>query len=693
MEKLKELEQQREDLMGTLKQAQKNAVQFPQPEQKPEELAELAAIPETPEEELETLVKVADAVVNSDAKIDPKVQRNLEEKILDNIVEVANEIDDVADELKAESVSNKVKETLEENIIEEMTNNSIEEDALVNVADTVVDADIELNPEQKRQKIDELNKIPESSKEELDTLVNVADAVVNSNVDLDPEIKGAVEEKILDHIVEVANEIDDDGSGKPVPFQPLVEVADAIVNSDLKLDHQYRDVLEEKILGHIVEVANDIKEEVGKTNKTGLKYIQLEFPDSHFSRVISDDIPDESFGETIEPKYQDPHYHDLIEKKEEKLDNLINVADTVVNSEDKFSPKIKEVLVDKTLDNIVEVANEIDEEAKMNDQEPVPFQPLVEVADAIVNSDVKLDSQIKESLEEKLLDNIIEVAEVTNEIKANENNEISVAKKESISLDIQNEIHASSDLDKKEQELDSLINVADAVVNADVEMNSKIKGALIEKTLDHIVEVANEIDEDAGKKGISDSIPYQPLVEAADTIVNDVKLGNEIKNELEEKILDNIVDTKNVIVEDNAINDINKEVELDSLVNVADAVVNSDVEIIPEIKEALVEKTIDHIVEVGNEIEVNNEIDSSLDDENEEDPTSLGDVADAIVNVANAVVNSDVKLDSKVKGDLEEKILHNLVEVVNEIKTKDQMDYPADENSFTNDDILNEEES
>ena len=675
MEKLKELEQQREDLMGTLKQAQKNAVQFPQPEQKPEELAELAAVPETPEEELETLVTVADAVINSDAEIDPQVQRNLEEKILDNIVEVANEIDDVADELKTESVSNQAKENLEENIIEEMTNNSIEENALVDVADTIVDADIKLNPEQKQEKIDELNKIPETSKDELDTLVNVADAVVNSNVDLDPEIKGAVEEKILDHIVEVANEIDDDGAGKPVPFQPLVEVADSIINSDLKLDHQYRDVLEEKILGHIVEVANDIKEEVGKTNKTGLKYIQLEFPDSHFSRVISDDIPDED-----------------IEKKEEKLDTLINVAETVVNSEDKFSPQIKEVLVDKTLDNIVEVANEIDEEAKMNDQEPVPFQPLVEVADAIVNSDVKLDSQIKESLEEKLLDNIIEVAEVTNEIKANENNEISVAQEESISQDIQNEIHTSSDLDKKEQELDSLINVADAVVNADVEMNSKIKGALVEKTLDHIVEVANEIDEDAGKKLNSDSIPYQPLVEAADTIVNDVPLGNEIKSELEDKILDNIAETKNVDFDDNTINGANKEVELDSLVNVADAVVNSDVEIIPEIKEALVEKTIDHIVEVGNEIEVNNEIDSSLDDGNEDDPTSLGDVADAIVNVANAVVNSDVKLDSKVKGDLEEKILHNLVEVVNEIKTKDQMDY-SDENSFNNDDILNEEES
>ena len=676
MEKLKELEQQREDLMGTLKQAQKNAVQFPQPEQKPEELAELAAVPETPEEELETLVTVADAVINSDAEIDPQVQRNLEEKILDNIVEVANEIDDVADELKTESVSNQAKENLEENIIEEMTNNSIEENALVDVADTIVDADIKLNPEQKQEKIDELNKIPESNKDELDTLVNVADAVVNSNVDLDPEIKGAVEEKILDHIVEVANEIDDDGAGKPVPFQPLVEVADSIINSDLKLDHQYRDVLEEKILGHIVEVANDIKEEVGKTNKTGLKYIQLEFPDSHFSRVISDDIPDED-----------------IEKKEEKLDTLINVAETVVNSEDKFSPQIKEVLVDKTLDNIVEVANEIDEEAKINDQEPVPFQPLVEVADAIVNSDVKLDSQIKESLEEKLLDNIIEVAEVTNEIKANENNEISVAKEESISQDIQNEIHTSSDLDKKEQELDSLINVADAVVNADVEMNTKIKEALVEKTLDHIVEVANEIDEDAGKKLNSDSIPYQPLVEAADTIVNDVPLGNEIKSELEDKILDNIAETKNVDFEDNTINGANKEVELDSLVNVADAVVNSDVEIIPEIKEALVEKTIDHIVEVGNEIEVNNEIDSSLDDGNEDDPTSLGDVADAIVNVANAVVNSDVKLDSKVKGDLEEKILHNLVEVVNEIKTKDQLDYSDDENSFTNDDILNEEES
>ena len=74
MDKLEALEKQREELLKTLQEAKDNAVQFEQPEEKPEELAELAKVPDTPEEELETLVEVAEAVVNSEVELDPKVK-------------------------------------------------------------------------------------------------------------------------------------------------------------------------------------------------------------------------------------------------------------------------------------------------------------------------------------------------------------------------------------------------------------------------------------------------------------------------------------------------------------------------------------------------------------------------------------------------------------------------------------------
>jgi len=48
--------------------------------------------------------------------------------------------------------------------------------------------------------------VPDSPEEELGTLVNVANAVLTSEIDMDPKIKAALEQKILNHIVEVAGE-------------------------------------------------------------------------------------------------------------------------------------------------------------------------------------------------------------------------------------------------------------------------------------------------------------------------------------------------------------------------------------------------------------------------------------------------------------------------------------------------------
>ena len=48
-------------------------------------------MPEKPQEELETLVEIADALRKSEVDIDPKLKENLEAKVLDNIVQVADE--------------------------------------------------------------------------------------------------------------------------------------------------------------------------------------------------------------------------------------------------------------------------------------------------------------------------------------------------------------------------------------------------------------------------------------------------------------------------------------------------------------------------------------------------------------------------------------------------------------------------
>ena len=75
LQELQTLEQQRENIMGKLQQAQNNVVRFAQPQADPNDLAQLAKIPETPEEELDTLVNVADAVINSNIKIG--IRRNV----------------------------------------------------------------------------------------------------------------------------------------------------------------------------------------------------------------------------------------------------------------------------------------------------------------------------------------------------------------------------------------------------------------------------------------------------------------------------------------------------------------------------------------------------------------------------------------------------------------------------------------
>ena len=86
---LQSLEKQREMIMNKLHTAQDNVLQIFQPEASAEDLKILGQVPESPEEELGTLVNVANAVLTSEIDMDPKIKAALEQKILNHIVEVA----------------------------------------------------------------------------------------------------------------------------------------------------------------------------------------------------------------------------------------------------------------------------------------------------------------------------------------------------------------------------------------------------------------------------------------------------------------------------------------------------------------------------------------------------------------------------------------------------------------------------
>lgn len=92
LDRLRLLEEQREMIVEELEEAKARVVEIAAPEEDVADLSAIAALPEKPEEELETLAKVADAVLNSDAHLDAEIKENLEETILDNIIEVANEV-------------------------------------------------------------------------------------------------------------------------------------------------------------------------------------------------------------------------------------------------------------------------------------------------------------------------------------------------------------------------------------------------------------------------------------------------------------------------------------------------------------------------------------------------------------------------------------------------------------------------
>ena len=88
---LEMLESQKAAILSQLEEAKAKVVKISRPQESIEDLSAIAALPERPNEELETLVKVADAVLNTKVDLDPKVKEDLEDTIMENIIEIAEE--------------------------------------------------------------------------------------------------------------------------------------------------------------------------------------------------------------------------------------------------------------------------------------------------------------------------------------------------------------------------------------------------------------------------------------------------------------------------------------------------------------------------------------------------------------------------------------------------------------------------
>ena len=131
-------------------------------------------------------------------------------------------------------------------------------------------------------------------------------------------LTGDLEEKILENIIEVANEIEDDvektSDDTFLPFQPIGQVADTIANANM--DAVAKDSLEEKIIEHIVDIATEIKDKVDRNNQELMPNKTLEFEFSHGSEEEKSSfvITDDDFAENDIKTSED----EIIEASEDK---------------------------------------------------------------------------------------------------------------------------------------------------------------------------------------------------------------------------------------------------------------------------------------------------------------------------------------------------------------------------------------
>ena len=107
---LEMLDYQREDLVQELKEAKVNIVKVNPPTEEEMAFSAIAALPENPRDEIKTLVKVANAVINSEASIEEEIKDDLEIEILDDIKKVAQEVEIIEESYSDEEFYDKIIE-------------------------------------------------------------------------------------------------------------------------------------------------------------------------------------------------------------------------------------------------------------------------------------------------------------------------------------------------------------------------------------------------------------------------------------------------------------------------------------------------------------------------------------------------------------------------------------------------------
>ena len=150
------------------------------------------------------------------------------------------------------------------------------------------------------------------------------------------QLTGDLEEKILENIIEVANEIEDDvektSDDTFVPFQPIGQVADTIAN--VNMDDVAKDSLEEKIIEHIVDIATEIKDKVDRNNQELVPNKTLEFAFSHGSEeqkssfvITDDDFENVKTSEDVIIEASEDKNEIGIENNDEILENELGKDD------------------------------------------------------------------------------------------------------------------------------------------------------------------------------------------------------------------------------------------------------------------------------------------------------------------------------------------------------------------------------
>ena len=263
------------------------------------------------------------------------------------------------------------------------------------------------------------------------------------------QLTGDLEEKILENIIEVANEIEDDvektSDDTFVPFQPIGQVADTIAN--VNMDDVAKDSLEEKIIEHIVDIATEIKDKVDRNNQELVPNKTLEFAFSHGSEeqkssfvITDDDFENVKTSEDV-----------IIEASEDKNEIGIENNDEILENE----------LGKDDFDVDIAITNENEDDDDGGDDDDIETE----------SEDESIDDDSEQSLESE---DSVEVLSLEENVKLAENLDLEINDDTERNIEISEDeeniiINESLNLEQEEDNPDSPLmesNVEDVPIDA-----------------------------------------------------------------------------------------------------------------------------------------------------------------------------------------------------------------------------------